>query len=75
MVKKCVILSYIRIEYAREPEVSLRCSFQRSCMEDRNQEIIKYLQREDVQARILQSINRGRSEAATKANAGAYSGW
>ena len=32
-------------------------------MEDRNQEIKKYLQREDVQARILQNIQRGRSEA------------
>src|SRR5947209_3735715 len=32
-------------------------------MEGRNQEIIKYLQREDVQVRILQSIYRGRSEA------------
>src|SRR5947208_3413338 len=32
-------------------------------MEERNQEILKYLQREDVQARILHSINRGRAEA------------
>src|SRR6266702_4363011 len=72
MVKKCVILSYIRIEYAREPEVSLRCSFQRSCMEDRNQEIIKYLQREDVQARILQSIYRGRAEATVTISSAAH---
>src|SRR6266480_5906835 len=33
-------------------------------MEDRNHEITEYLQREDVQARIHQSIHRGRSEAS-----------
>jgi len=33
-------------------------------MEDRNQEITEYLQREDVQARIHQRIHRGRSEAS-----------
>src|SRR5947209_13767622 len=41
-------------------------------MEERNQEIIKYLQREDVQARILQSIYRGRSEATVTISSAAH---